>query len=72
MTSAEWQKAFYSAPKVYWLEIKIDGQYEPTGSLYDSEEALQYEIDWRNKKGDKYKVQASHVHNTKLAKSRWQ
>lgn len=67
----EWQEKFFKTPQVFWLEVKIDGEFEPTGNLYDSEEALQHEIDWRTSRGEKFKVQSSYVHSVELAKERW-
>lgn len=65
------QEKFFKSPRVFWLEIKFDGDFEPTGNFYDSEEALQYEIDWHTSRGKKFKVQSSHVHSVELAKERW-
>lgn len=69
-----WQQEFRRQPQVWTVSIRIDGETDDTGNLYDSPEAAELEAKFmREKFGYKSaKVRcAGNVHNMKLSQERW-
>jgi len=71
---AKWQAEFFSGPKVWATWFREDG-IDELGSLYESEEAAQLEVEFCKQFSKRTRnlprVASMNIHTLKLSKERW-
>ena len=71
MNISEWQKEFFSGPRVWATWYTEDGIQE-LSNLYESEEAAQLEVEFCKRTSRRYpSISYVNIHSLKLSEERW-